>query len=158
MAQQVSADLADALPPFSISAEVEEVARAVIRQHTSLEWTLDDFSVVFLLKNLDKVSAEDTIDTIAKCVKTPALWAALTGYDFAIWVKKCYWDLYPAKEREAIIAHELQHIGADDKERPTIVPHTVEEFAQTVRWYGPWSNGLAEIQRAFVKTIEGGKK
>lgn len=150
---QTSAELVDALPPFLVSDEVAGVAAAVIREHeVSFGWIPRDFRVVYLLKFGDKISPDDEIDTIAKCVKAPALWNVLAAYDFAIWVKDCYWNLLSPRDREAVLAHELQHIGATDAEKPKILPHTIEEFSQVVAWYGPWSGGLKALYRAFAES------
>lgn len=153
--RQLRAPLVDAMPPFLVSDEVEAVARTVIRRHdTALGWIPRQVRVVYLLKLGDKPATDDTIDTVAKCNLAPALWRVLSDrrgseepVDFAIWVKECYWRLFGPHQQEAVVAHELSHVDVDDKGKPRIRKHDVEEFGQIAAWYGPWDGGLTMLER-----------
>lgn len=46
---------------------------------------------------------------------------------------------------EALIFHELNHAGTNEKGKPVILPHEFEGFKSELETYGPWS---ADLQRA----------
>ena len=73
--------------------------------------------------------------------------------DFLIEIAEApYKDLTPA-QREALLDHELAHLGAkDDKDTsvPIIRAHDVEEFREVLERRGAWSPGLKD----FIQTAK----
>lgn len=57
---------------------------------------------------------------------------------------------------EAAVFHQLLHIGSDDKGNWIFVPHDFEGFAQEVRHYGTWTEGLKLGGTAFVAASQMG--
>lgn len=55
---------------------------------------------------------------------------------------------------EALLFHELLHIGSDDEGEPTLVAHDVEAFVEEIKEYGLWKSDL-KLLRAVKKQIAG---
>ena len=53
------------------------------------------------------------------------------------------------QQMEAIVFHELNHCGLDEKERPMVRPHDFEGFAAEIVEYGFWKSDIKAMARAF---------
>lgn len=68
---------------------------------------------------------------------------------FVLLITKTAWERMKAKQREALVDHELAHMGIDDESgRPVILPHDLEEFNAIVRRHGLWSEDVQEFFKA----------
>jgi len=129
------------------SGEVEAVAAKLIDpkgRHAITFGSVRDFSVIYLLRRVDGPMEARTIDALAKCHKAPALWRDVYGVDVAIWVDERYWQRFTERQREAVVMHELLHIGQNDAGKVKLLEHSVEEFGLVVATYGQW---LPELER-----------
>lgn len=77
-----------------------------------------------------------------ECSKASGKWRHLTDFDFVIILHKDTWDNFSIEQRNALIHHELSHIGRKDNENWYIIPHDVEEFLSTYKRYGAWNGTL----------------
>jgi predicted metallopeptidase len=132
---------------FYPSTEVEEVAKRLIEQHRFLFAHLSELKLIYLLRQVEGEIEEKTIDALAKAVKAPALWRDTFGVDAAIWVDRRWWVKFTEAEREAVVLHELLHVGVNDKGRAKMLDHDVEEFGMVVRLYGPWRPDVALFEQ-----------
>lgn len=75
-----------------------------------------------------------------------------TGADFIGWLSATTArdGRFTDDQVEAAVFHQLLHIGSDDKGNWIFVPHDFEGFAQEVRHYGTWTEGLKLGGTAFV--------
>jgi len=60
------------------------------------------------------------------------------------------WNEMTEAERRALLDHEMCHCKRDEKFKPIIAPHDVEEFGACVQRNGLWTDHL----RKFGRTIE----
>lgn len=85
-----------------------------------------------------------------KCVKPGGLLRhALSAADFVIWLAADQCQGFTRHQVEALLYHELCHIGRDEDGKRSLVPHDVEAFASEVREYGLWMSDL----RTFGKAV-----
>lgn len=148
--EQTSADLAPITPPWRVSDDVEAVARDLIRRYpTSFEF-IDTHSLrlAYLLRT-DGPPEEAKIDAVAKCVKASGPVGFLAEVDFVIWVNEWWWANLP-QHREAIVLHELLHVGVNEKGRPTVNKHDVEEFIGVAAKYGAWESSRKRFAEAMA--------
>lgn len=53
------------------------------------------------------------------------------------------------KQMEALMFHELKHIGTDEKNNPILRGHDFEGFASEIAIFGAWSSDITVIAQAF---------
>jgi hypothetical protein len=135
--------------------------KATTKREGSYEDATEDvMNVVTRLINscpeLDKVKAAKikylmktgSWSKLGECAKTSGKWRHLTEFDFVVVLHKESWTVLSNHQREALIHHELGHVGfCDDKW--VIVKHDVEEFLTTFKRYGAWSANL-QVMRDIV--------
>jgi hypothetical protein len=63
---------------------------------------------------------------------------------FVIQVWSAGWDSLDAKQRRALIHHELMHINPVEAR---LRPHTIEEHGNTVHRFGDWTNTLTLFKK-----------
>ena len=142
-------------PDFVRSSEVEKVAEKVLGLHGGIGGVVrlfpiaeairdGELKILWLLntKPFNDQSEDDQEPEIAgRCVKAPGLWRDFTGYDFAIWARKHFWDQFDPELRRALVLHELLHIEVkrDNDGNPKFATrkHDVEDFVDVARQYGP---------------------
>lgn len=128
------------------SPDIAAIAERLCARHATLNGLRNARIAYLLLTNTKPEQGqarEASIDTIAKAVKAPPLWLALSEYHAAIVVNDMAWQLLGPRQREAVVMHELLHLEWDDeKERVVVLKHDVEEFSMVAREYGPWHGGL----------------
>lgn len=141
-------------PDFVRSAEVADVGATVLRLHGVIGGVprlhpiaeavdQEELRILWLMneKPFDEDTEEEAHGVAGKCVKAPRLWHDITGYDFAIWIRKHFWNQWDADIRRAAVLHELLHIEVkrdkDGQARPAVRKHDVEDFVDVVRQYGP---------------------
>ena len=72
--------------------------------------------------------------------------------DFVIWLAVDHLSYRSDNGIEAVLFHELCHIGADDKGKPCIVPHDWAGFAREIELYGLHTEDARHVERAFRQT------
>lgn len=149
--QQTSADLAPVTPPWRVSDEVEHLARELIRRYPVPFGFIDGHSlrIAYLLRT-DAPPEEAKIDTVAKCLRATGPLGFLADIDFVIWVNEWWWNNFP-QHREAIVLHELLHVGVSDRGRPALNKHDVEEFIGVAAQYGAWEGARRRFAEALAK-------
>jgi hypothetical protein len=89
---------------------------------------------------------------LGMCVRVSGLTKAFAPHlDFVIWLAadNCREGEFTYFQIEALIFHELLHIGSSDKGKPAIVPHDLEAFTREVREYGLWKTDVERMGEAF---------
>jgi hypothetical protein len=64
------------------------------------------------------------------------------------------WQNLTDRQREALVAHELCHLGADDEGNIMTLPHDIEEFSWIAQTYGPWKDDLRIFGEALMDNME----
>lgn len=153
---------------FYQADELDEVAASVIHLHghagsrnplprlgpvvEAIE--AGEIRVLYLMNGKPLADTEDPghHDVAGKCVKAPALWHDVTGYDVAIWIREAIWKDLPPDARRAIVLHELLHVEVtrdkDDQAKVSVRKHDVEDFVDVARHYGPIAGEGARYVRA----------
>jgi len=71
------------------------------------------------------------------------------GFDFVIWLAADHLVEATFFQIEAIVYHELNHIGFDEEEGVQLVGHDFEGFAKEVMEYGAWDERVKIMASAF---------
>ena len=132
---------------FRRSVEIKGIAERLIAKHGVTFAQLGELKILYLLRSVQGEMDAATIDALAKCVKAPALWRDVFSVDVAIWVDERYWKRFTERQREAIVMHELLHVGVNDKGRVKLLEHSIEEFGLVVATYGQWRPELERFAR-----------
>jgi hypothetical protein len=89
-----------------------------------------------------------------KCSHVGGLWKFVTAYEFTIQINNEAWESMTDEQREALMYHELLHVGYDaSTDKYSIVDHDLEEFAMVVSKYGLWRDSLAKFSDVVMKKI-----
>lgn len=137
------------LEGYTLSDEVAKVAAGLIEQHMRFE-QLADQRIGYAMLHGKKPEGKGGIHVLAKAVKAPALWRDLGRYDAVIWCNGMAWAVLPDRAREALVAHELCHLGVNEKGALDIYDHDIEEFGWVVRNYGQWHTGLEQFSQQLA--------
>jgi len=140
--------------PYEISKDVKKVAEKVLNNLT-------------VHANIEYVTSYKKSKWLGKCQLTPAIFKMLTGLDYIIYVNADGWDALNYKQKEALIFHELEHIGwkqnVKDPEfgKWSTRRHDMEEFNSVVQRYGRWledvtmfDNSLKSFDNEFEEIDE----
>lgn len=138
--------------------DLNEIVQALITHHDARFVHLSGMSIACRWKRKGGESQQRS--RLAKCVKVPAMWAAITRMDFVIWVAADHtrdWN-FTRWQMEALLFHELHHATIDERGKAAIVGHDIEEFAGVLLEYGPWHEELRRHATVFeqLPLFEGG--
>jgi hypothetical protein len=80
---------------------------------------------------------------------------AISGWEFVITLNHAAWSIATDMEREALVFHELLHIGWDSEQQVySIEKHDVEEFSRVVAAYGLWRPDLRKFIDVAAEKLE----
>ena len=135
---------------FQHATDLEQIVyRLVDTKAVGLDWTVD-----FFWKRKGGQRSGKAIE--GKCQKPSGLLKHYSDKDFIIWLAAdhCRNAGYDARQIEALLFHELQHIGSDEDEdsgevTPVLVGHDFEGFLTEVTEYGMWSHDVIAMGHAF---------
>lgn len=150
--------------------ELDELAQAVMAKHGHTGGVArlipvvgaienGEIRVLFLMNGKPLADTEEPgqHDVAGKCVKAPALWHDVTGYDVAIWIRHAIWKDIDEHARRGILLHELLHVEVtrdkDDQPKVGVRKHDVEGFVDVARHYGPIEGAGAMYVRAATVGI-----
>jgi hypothetical protein len=135
---------------FSPAPEVKEVAEKLIPKYHG---HINDFSVRVDYVFIDKIPKKGGKEVWGYVTKFSGLQAyeAKDNPDgepfFVMVISAPIWEILSAKGKEALVDHELCHIGAKltEKDEEKVVklflkPHDMEEFESINRRYGNWTD------------------
>lgn len=64
------------------------------------------------------------------------------------------WEVLSAKQRYALVDHELAHMGVDEDGKPYLIGHDLEEFEQIVWRHGLWRSDIESFAIAIAGAAE----
>lgn len=137
---------------FIEATDLEAMADLLIEKWPELRF-IEGVRVRYLWKQKASGRAQ------AKCTKASGFWRRLADVDFVIWMGAdiCRALFYTREQVEALLYHELRHIGWDDeKGEPVSVDHDQEVFFDEFRRYGLWASdqskfGQLSLDGAFTR-------
>lgn len=100
----------------------------------------------------DKAASKGDRVTLGKARKVSGLNAFLAREDpdsdacedfFVLEIARDTWEGMNSKQREALVDHELAHMGLTEDGKLTTVPHDIEEFHAILKRHGAWKSDLA---------------
>ena len=135
---------------FKHADDLERIANTIIDAGgATSEWTIDYF---WKRKGGQRAGK----GVFGKTQKPSGLLKHYSNSDFIIWLAAdhCRNAGYNRKQIEALVFHELQHVGTDEDEdsgatSPVLVAHDFEGFVSEIREYGMWDADAQAIGRAF---------
>jgi len=148
--------------PFIVADEVGELADDVAASFSEFRAIEDAIReqglrirTVFETKAFDPLKEELKPHTIAKVTKASPLWRLLGETELVIQFRQWFWERFSEQERRGVLHHELSHIeirepGPDGQAKVSLREHDVEEFALTVKRFGPRRDHHAAFFRAFL--------
>lgn len=143
---------------YRLSDEVKAVVTAVLRQKRFEHVLTERVRLGCALQVGKKPEGKGGMHVLARAVKAPALWRDLGDFEVVLWANEEAWQHLAERQREALIAHELCHVGMrNDKGTVTMLEHDIEEFGWVVREYGQWHQGLAFFAEQLGLGLEPGQ-
>lgn len=129
------------LEGYELSTELEHRARRMISEHDVLRH-LEGFEVAYLWDHGDpprngKPCAWGKARLVPRWVQPMVL------ADGCITIMSKVWLVLSDRQRDALLMHELLHLGQnEDSGLLEVVPHDVEEFGYVASTYGAWRSSL----------------
>lgn len=149
-------DLGD-LPTFTEAGELEKLAAVLLGRHDELKYLSaaflgGDIRIHFLWDNtpFDPGKDEVTHATMGKAYKAPKVWAHLADVDFAIAIRRYFYDRFDERQRDAVLFHELLHIEFKEPGKFALRNHSIEEFTAVMRRYGAFLPDRASFVKAWA--------
>lgn len=141
---------------YSAAKEVEEIAGRLISEHYDELNFNAEVEIVYRFETPTREKNGKAI--LGECRKVSGLNSYLyrTGIDatpeakpfFLILISEDAWRVLNQHQREALVDHELAHVGADIDDKGNTVfsikPHDIEEFRDVVARHGMY---LADIEK-----------
>lgn len=147
---------------YWLDTEVRDVATRLIEAHHP---HLKQLKVAYIMKPEGTVSNGKV--TAGMCIRCDDRAFLLHGTDFIMEIAKNIWDDAQPKFQEAIVDHELSHMGVKVDEhgvpardpktgriRTYVKHHDMEEFEGVVERYGAYRKDL----RSFLDSFKKGEK
>ena len=93
---------------------------------------------------------------LARVSKVPEKMQPFMEFDYIVWVSENRWINMSEKQREALIDHELCHMGLSNTGGWKIKLHEIEEFREILERYGAWNDDLFyRLQPVMQPSIPG---
>lgn len=137
-------DAFEASAEFATADDLRAMATSIYEKHPSQFGIAAQVHILFRWKKVGD-------GKLGKCPKTSGALKYETGADFYLWLAA---DHVREKQMtyfqvEALLAHELCHVGMDIKGNVASREHDVEEFTFVVEHYGLWRNDLLPFGKAI---------
>lgn len=117
-----------------VDNEVIEIAQEVIEKwHPDLE----EASIAFIFRTEAPTSNGRVAYGAASRIKPEHQLLGL-DHDFLIWLAQDKWYTLTDAQKVALIDHELCHVGFNDKDKPVMIDHDIQEFACIIERHGFW--------------------
>lgn len=138
---------------FMVADELRTRADELIKRYPEISF-LSSVSITYLWKG--KGGTKGGKARLGACQKPSGLLKFLSDGEFIIWLAADHCrggDGSPAlteEQIEALLYHEMCHIGwDDDKDCAIVVGHDLEEFRQVVERYGLWADDTRMMEHTF---------
>lgn len=117
-----------------VDNEVIELAKKVIEKwHPDLE----EASIAFIFRTEAPKNGNMVVYGTASRIKPEHQLLGL-DHDFLIWLAQDKWYTLTDAQKVALIDHELCHCSFNEKDKPTMVDHDIQEFACIIQRHGFW--------------------
>ena len=86
--------------------------------------------------------------------KVSGKWELLAAHDFVITINWESWRALGYPARAALLDHELEHCGINDKGAYCMVPHDLEEFNSIVGRWGGWRASVVNFGQVLAPQLD----
>jgi len=132
---------------YTEAPEVAEIAKGLIEKYHQ-HLLGEDIEYVYR----DKAAMKGDKVKLGTARKVSALPAFLSRQStdpyFLMEIARDEWLSLDAKQREALVDHELCHFGVTEDGSRYIIPHDLEEFTAVVQRHGLWRPEVARMVNA----------
>lgn len=142
---------------FIVSPELKELAGDLIELHPGTLGHLSEVEVAYLWKKSGGKRGGKGV--YGKTSKSSGLLTAFTEAEAVVWLAADHVaDAgYSARQIEALLFHEMQHIGGEEDEntgerKVVMRGHDVELFVEDIRKYGAWDDTFMDAATAFKQS------
>lgn len=140
---------------FTPAPDLTALGQYLISTHEDVLGHLADVEIAFFWKRTGGKKSGSPV--FGKEVKPSGLITAFTTADAVVWLASDHVSDadYSPRQVEALLFHEMQHIGVEepedeDGERKIVMrSHDIEAFYADIRKYGAWDEMLRETAAAF---------
>lgn len=154
------------MPGYSVTQEVEDIAKELIKLHHP---NLEKVNIGFLFR--DKAPVAFNRVTYGMTLRVDDRNHVYSGKDVIIEISKDTWGLLDDYLKKTLVDHELCHIRPimneqgtgielDQHGRPKVAlkPHDFEDFHAVMDWYPEGRKGLQKITQGILTELETAKK
>lgn len=128
---------------YRVSEEVTSVAATLMARFEAHYMALRQFRIAYLVITGGREPKRDRIDGVWAGIRKPhPTDKLLHATDLILWVRETIWKKLDAKQREALVAHQLDHFTTSDKGELVAQKHDVEDFAFVARNWGAWHENV----------------
>lgn len=128
------------------SSEVIHLAEDLIRKYHP---RLEDARIAIAFQ--DEATKKNGRLELANTSKVQPKSQPFMEYDFLVVVAEDEWTDLSSNAREALIDHELSHMGGNSSDGWKIRHHDIEEFREVLERHGAWNAGLSEDLRSIMQ-------
>lgn len=143
---------------FLRGKDIEAIAALLIEHYESQFAHLRHFRIGYLWKRSG--GSKHGHPKLGQTQRTAGLVRFYGDVDFVIWLAADHLRAYGPMDEpathwtvEAVVYHELMHVGATDDKAPAMRGHDFEGFAKEVTEYGSWDES-AEVMRIAFEQLE----
>ena len=135
---------------FTTAPEIQEIAERILARPECAEHLMvnREMRITYLF-----MDGPETSSWAGRCYRTVGPFQRLTAYDFVIVAFKKSWDKATEHAKEALVFHELMHVGWKMDKKGNVSyclrDHFIETFPQEVLLYGTWNESLEALKNAF---------
>lgn len=140
---------------FHPAPEVAEVAETILARPDCTEYlqVLPECRITYLF-----MEGPETSVWSGRCYRTAGPYQHLSNFDFVIVAFKKWWDDASHHAREALVFHELMHVGYTINQKGetswALRDHTIETFPEEISIFGPWNPALMELRNRVVEQVK----
>lgn len=133
--------------PFMIALQAQGIGKVLVQQ---VHKHLTNAKIGYLFR-------EKITDRWAHASRVGAKLAFYSKLDFLIEINWTAWDTLEARQRVALVDHELCHFGVESTEtgdRYVIIEHDIEEFGSVIQRWGLWRPDVTRFHRVMVQQLD----
>ena len=114
--------------------------------HTAVEMIkkyhvyLEEARIAFVFRSEEQITNGRAV--WAQVSKVPAKIQIYMEFDYIVWVAENIWVNLSPNKREALIDHELCHMGLGSGGNWKIRQHEIQEFREILERHGAWNDNL----------------
>jgi hypothetical protein len=137
---------------FHPAPELAEVAEGILARPDCQEhlMVLPECRITYLF-----MEGPETSSWSGRCYRTTGPYQHLSNFDFVVVAFKKWWEDASHHAREAMVFHELMHVGYTINQKGetswSLQDHFVETFPEEIRIFGCWNPILEELRNSVVE-------